>query len=364
MSSADLIKAWRELKTESGTPYYHNALSGELSATRPRVLFTKEETDKEGTGNWVWIPDPDEAFVAASVLNEHVNGELEVQTRANVKSTVKKSDTQPLLFQSLKQLEDDMVHCEDMSHPFILHNLRERLKAKLIYTSIGDVLVAMNPYVRLPIYGSDLVEMYLKSSASPDPIAPHIFHIADTAMHNLLFSETRKNQSVIISGESGAGKTETTKQVLHFLAEVAGGTTNNKIEDKIIWANPVLEAYGNAKTIRNDNSSRFGKYCQVFFESNEICGADNTNYLLEKSRVVQQGPDERNFHIFYKIVKGANSQQREKYFLPQSTDDFKYLNQSGCSVVDGINDKTEFADVLQSLQVKHTKHYQTRLTHQ
>ena len=307
----------------------------------------------------MWIPDPNEAFVAASVLHEHENGKLDVQTTTNVKSTVKKSVTHPLLYQSLKQLEDDMVHCEDMSHPFILHNLRERLKLKQIYTSIGDVLVAMNPYVRLPIYGSDVVEMYLKSSASADPIAPHIFHIADTTMQNLLYTESHKNQSVIISGESGAGKTETTKQVLHFLAEVAGGTTNNKIEDKIIRANPVLEAYGNAKTIRNDNSSRFGKYCQVFFENNFICGADNTNYLLEKSRVVRQGPDERNFHIFYQIVNGADRELRGKYNLPDSTDHFKYLNQSGCSVVDGMDDKKEFADVLQSLQVKHTKLYQT-----
>ena len=131
------------------------------------------------------------------------------------------------------------------------------------------------------------------------------------------------------------------------------------MEDQIIQANPVLEAYGNAKTIRNDNSSRFGKYCQVFFGAREICGADNTNYLLEKSRVVRQGPNERNFHIFYQLVRGATSQQREKYHLPQNTDYFKYLNQSGCSTVDSINDKTEFTDVLHSLQVNQTPRART-----
>lgn len=343
---------WRELKTESGIPYYHNQLTGELSAFRPRALLSIKEVEEEGTGQWVWIPDKDHGYLAAMVLEETKDKEhYEVRTQEQkIKSTVNKSDAIKVSYATLTQTEDDLVHCEDMSEPFVLHNLRQRLKEKQIYTSIGDVLVVMNPYTTLPLYGRDQIEDYTNSSISADPMRPHIFKTADTALYNLLYSEARQNQSIIISGESGAGKTETTKHVLHFLSEVAGGQENTNIEERIIQANPVLEAFGNAKTIRNDNSSRFGKYCEVFFNrKKQICGCRNVNYLLEKSRVVSQAQDERNFHIFYQLIRGAIPTQKAEYFLTD-IEDFQYLNQSGCDTIPNASDKEGFEEILEGLQ--------------
>jgi myosin-7 len=204
---------------------------------------------------------------------------------------------------------------------------------------------------------------------------PHIFALSEAALFNSRFN--RQNQALIISGESGAGKTETTKVILQYLTQAtanSGDDSKSWIEQKILEANTVLESFGkrvvekmaylwgasetkfmvvgNAKTVRNNNSSRFGKFVQVLFNQNhQIIGASIVNYLLEKSRVVRQATSERNYHIFYELVNGASAEEKEKFKLKSSVKDYKYLNQSGCFEINGVNDKKNFGDFKLALTV-------------
>eukprot|EP01098_Paradermamoeba_levis_P005284 TRINITY_DN2242_c0_g1_i2.p1 TRINITY_DN2242_c0_g1~~TRINITY_DN2242_c0_g1_i2.p1 ORF type:complete len:176 (+),score=48.71 TRINITY_DN2242_c0_g1_i2:329-856(+) len=162
---------------------------------------------------------------------------------------------------SLQKLVDDLVRLDNMTEPLIIHNLRERAKRNLIYTSIGTILIAINPYKQLPLYTPTV--MYQYSHEDVNKLPPHPFTIAENAYRNLL--EYKINHSIIISGESGAGKTETTKVILQYLAEIAGSTSG--VEQMILQANPILEAFGNAKTLRNNNSSRFGKWVEIHFDN-------------------------------------------------------------------------------------------------
>ena len=176
---------------------------------------------------------------------------------------------------------------------------------------------------------------------SADAPAPHVYAIGAEAFDAMLTG--LGSQSVLISGESGAGKTETAKKVLQYLTEVAGGGVSGTktIADQIMESNPVLEAFGNAKTLRNNNSSRFGKWMEVNFnQANKICGCRIVNYLLEKSRVVQQTPMERNYHVFYMMLAGIDPSLRSKLHLT-STDDYTYLNKSGCTMVPNLDDEEE-----------------------
>ena len=177
--------------------------------------------------------------------------------------------------------------------PNMLHNLRYRYDRDNIYTYTANILIAINPYKRLPLYTPTIIDEYAHKGKRELP--PHPFNIAEAAFHNM--HEVNQNQSILISGESGAGKTETTKQCLTFFAEVAGSVSG--VEQNILLANPILEAFGNAKTLRNNNSSRFGKYIEVHFDpQGKICGASTQNYLLEKPRVCFQLQGARSFHSF------------------------------------------------------------------
>jgi len=201
--------------------------------------------------------------------------------------------------------------CEDMSllsylnEGSLLHNLRSRYVTKLIYTYSGLFCVAVNPYRRYPIYTDTVIKNYQGKKRNEVP--PHIFNIADDAYTEMI--RNRENQSILITGESGAGKTENTKKVIQYFANIGGtgGAQNGgmSVEDQVVMCNPVLEAYGNAKTVPNDNSSRFGKFIRVHFgKDTKLASADIDYYLLEKARVCYQNPEERNFHIFYQILKG------------------------------------------------------------
>uniref|UniRef100_A0A8C1XCL1 Myosin VIIBb n=1 Tax=Cyprinus carpio TaxID=7962 RepID=A0A8C1XCL1_CYPCA len=240
---------------------------------------------------------------------------------------------------------DDMIRLGDLSEAGLLRNLLVRHKQSIIYTYIGSVLVAMNPYQMLPIYTADQVHLYHERKLGELP--PHIFAIADSCYFNM--RRNKRNQCCIISGESGAGKTESTKLILQFLAAVSG--QHSWIEQQIIHANPVLEAFGNAKTIRNDNSSRFGKYVEIFFnKEGAIEGAHMEQYLLEKSRVCHQAPHERNYHIFYCMLSGMQSDHKKTLSLGDASQ-FKYLTEGDCLTCDGRDDADEFGRIRAALKI-------------
>jgi myosin heavy subunit len=198
--------------------------------------------------------------------------------------------------------------------------------------------------VRLPLYGEDTIRKY-KNRRQGEIMPPHVYDIAHDSFYRM--TSFQKLQSIVISGESGAGKTECTKQALQYLAAIAGSTNN--VEQKILSANPVLEAFGNAKTLRNDNSSRFGKYMEIFFDhNNRISGCATENYLLEKIRVVMPGEGERNFHIFYQLCVAAPPALRKRLHL--KTDPGKYDYLKTCVDVDGMDDEKEFKDVMAAFE--------------
>merc|ERR1712077_2497 len=186
----------------------------------------------------------------------------------------------------------------------VFHNLEVRYKAKLIYTYSGLFCVVVNPYKRYPIYTPTTAAIYLGKRRNEVP--PHLWAITETAYRNMLTNH--KNQSMLITGESGAGKTENTKKVIAYLAMVATSSkkadTKVSLEDRIVATNPILESYGNAKTSRNDNSSRFGKFIRIHFNgAGKLAGCDIESYLLEKSRITQQQEVERSYHIFYQLIQ-------------------------------------------------------------
>ncbi|XP_037913894.1 unconventional myosin-XV isoform X1 [Hermetia illucens] len=225
---------------------------------------------------------------------------------------------------------DDMTQLEDLHEASLLWNLRIRYDKGLIYTFAGSILIAVNPYQMFPdSYGLEVAKQYAGKPLGALP--PHLFAIG-AAAHAALPSP----QVVIISGESGSGKTESTKLVMQYLAAVVpgGGSASTVITEQILEASPLLEAFGNARTARNNNSSRFGKYLEVYFKSGAIVGARITQYLLEKSRIVTQAPGERNYHVFYELLGGLSETERAKYGLLEA-DKYFYLNQGGSDCAPG-----------------------------
>ncbi|XP_073336222.1 myosin VIIAa isoform X3 [Pagrus major] len=240
---------------------------------------------------------------------------------------------------------EDMIRLGDLNEAGILRNLLIRYREKLIYTYTGSILVAVNPYQLLPIYTADQIRLYTNKKIGEMP--PHIFAIADNCYFNM--QRNNRDQCCIISGESGAGKTESTKLILQFLAAISG--QHSWIEQQVLEANPILEAFGNAKTIRNDNSSRFGKYIDIHFNKRgAIEGAKIEQYLLEKSRVCRQAHDERNYHIFYCMLKGMTADEKKKLGLSKATD-YTYLTIGSCTVCDGRDDLKEYSNIRSAMKV-------------
>lgn len=250
----------------------------------------------------------------------------------------------------------DLVNISDLNEMSILHNLRIRFKEDRIYTYISSILISVNPFKLLPLYTPAMLEMYRSGSRGKPP---HVFAAANNSYTNMLNESA--DQSVVISGESGAGKSEATKLILQFLTDVshkatgaghvAGGTST--LEAQILAANPILEAFGNAKTLRNNNSSRFGKLITVNFDQKgSIVGGGIINYLLEKSRVVFQTAGERNYHIFYQLLSASETDQALTTELKLSAPDlFLYTSQSGVNHVDGISDDKDFDDMKSSMNI-------------
>ncbi|KAL0266058.1 UNVERIFIED_CONTAM: hypothetical protein PYX00_011775 [Menopon gallinae] len=218
-------------------------------------------------------------------------------------------------------LVEDLASLSHLNEASVLHTLKKRYDAKEIYSYSGLFLVAINPYQNLHIYGPKVIKSY--TMAKKQAQKPHIYAVASEAYNNMLLN--RENQSILITGESGAGKTENTKKAIGFLAFVAGQKGENSIENQIIEANTILEAFGNAMTIRNDNSSRFGKFIQIGFDSGTIVGAHIEKYLLEKSRVTAASSSgERSYHVFYALLRGAERSLREELFL-EDLQNYNYL---------------------------------------
>merc|ERR1719193_1501749 len=257
--------------------------------------------------------------------------------------------------------QEDMANLTCLNEASVLHNIKERYYSGLIYTYSGLFCVVVNPYKRLPIYTEKIIEIYKGKKRHEVP--PHVFAITDIAYRSML--QDREDQSILCTGESGAGKTENTKKVIQYLAYVAaskpkgsshaptsndGGLNFGELEQQLLKANPILEAFGNAKTVKNDNSSRFGKFIRINFDaSGYIAGANIETYLLEKARVIRQQQDERTFHIFYQLLTGA-SQQYKTEFILEDAKHYNFLTFGGIKVP-GIDDPEEFQSTLASMKV-------------
>ncbi|KAE8297307.1 Unconventional myosin-Va Dilute myosin heavy chain, non-muscle [Larimichthys crocea] len=291
----------------------------------------------------VWIPDAEEVWKSAELTKDYKNGDpslqlmLEDGTSLEHKLDPKTKNLPYLRNPDILVGENDLTALSYLHEPAVLHNLKVRfVDSKLIYTYCGIVLVAINPYETLPIYGSDIINAY--SGQNMGDMDPHIFAVAEEAYKQMARDE--RNQSIIVSGESGAGKTVSAKYAMRYFATVSGSASEANVEEKVLASNPIMEAIGNAKTTRNDNSSRFGKYIEIGFDTRfRIIGANMRTYLLEKSRVVFQADEERNYHIFYQLC--ASSHLPEFKTLKANANDFLYTRQGRSPVIDGVDDTKE-----------------------
>ncbi|XP_074649564.1 unconventional myosin-XV-like [Tubulanus polymorphus] len=258
-----------------------------------------------------------------------------MDTMANVE---KREDTGP-------DGVDDMISLPDLNEASVLHNLKKRYINEHIYTYTGSILVAVNPYKMFDVYGLDMVKRYEGQVLGTLP--PHLFAIGNDAYMKMIKDDEK--QVIVISGESGAGKTESTKLLLHYLAAV-NQSKNNLVTEQILEANPLLESFGNAKTIRNDNSSRFGKYVEVYFKNCAITGARISEYLLEKSRIVTHSEDERSYHVFYEILTGMTDRQKTELGL-SAAENYFYLNQGGSCSIETKNDEDDYRALQSAMQI-------------
>ncbi|XP_028439723.1 myosin-7B [Perca flavescens] len=287
----------------------------------------------------VWMPDDVQAYVEVEV--KELNGDkTTVETKEGRFLVVKEDDLQPMNPEKFDMIED-MAMLTHLNEASVLFNLKRRFSMWMIYTYSGLFCVTINPYKWLPVYSAAVVAAYKGRRRVETP--PHIYAVADNAYNDLL--QNRENQSMLITGESGAGKTVNTKRVIQYFAIVAALGENVKkginLEDQIIEANPAMEAFGNAKTIRNDNSSRFGKFIRIHFgPTGRLASADIDIYLLEKSRVVFQQPEERSYHIYYQIMSNYKPELQDMLLVTTNPYDYHFCSQ-GVTKVEGMDDGEE-----------------------
>ncbi|CAK5025246.1 unnamed protein product [Meloidogyne enterolobii] len=331
---AEAPKSYGDFESDEGYPFL--AISKE-----DKIKFASQPFDSKKN---CWIPDEEDGFVAAEVKS--TSGEqVTVVTSKGNEITCKKEETQEMNPPKFTKTED-MANLTFLNEASVLNNLKERYFSMMIYTYSGLFCVVINPYKRLPIYTESVIKSYIGKRRNEMP--PHLFAVADEAYRNMV--QDRENQSMLITGESGAGKTENTKKVISYFAIVGAtqqaaekkeGQKGGTLEEQIVQTNPVLEAFGNAKTVRNNNSSRFGKFIRVHFSgSGKLAGGDIEHYLLEKSRVVRQAPGERCYHIFYQIMSGFDSGLRAKLQLTNELSYYHFQSQ-GELTIEGVDDKEE-----------------------
>ncbi|KAI7735589.1 hypothetical protein M8C21_030752 [Ambrosia artemisiifolia] len=299
-------------------------------------------------GSHVWVEDPVLAWIDGEVTR--INGqELHVHTTKGKKIVTNVSKVFPKDTEAPPGGVDDMTRLSYLHEPGVLQNLAARYELNEIYTYTGNILIAINPFQRLPhLYDTHMMEQY--KGAAFGELSPHVFAVADVAYRAMM--NEGKNNSILVSGESGAGKTETTKMLMRYLAHLGGrsGVEGHTVEQQVLESNPVLEAFGNAKTVRNNNSSRFGKFVEIQFDkSGRISGAAIRTYLLERSRVCQISDPERNYHCFY-LLCAAPPEDREKFKL-ESPQSYHYLNQSKSFVLEGVSDAHEYLATRRAMDI-------------
>uniref|UniRef100_A0A8B9KCU6 Myosin VB n=1 Tax=Astyanax mexicanus TaxID=7994 RepID=A0A8B9KCU6_ASTMX len=302
----------------------------------------------------VWIPDPEEVWKPAEIIKDYKEGDpilhLKLEDESTLEYAIGPKDNQLPFLRNPDILvgENDLTALSYLHEPAVLHNLKVRfLESNHIYTYCGIVLVAINPYEQLQIYGEEVINAY--SGQNMGDMNPHIFAVAEEAYKQMARDE--KNQSIIVSGESGAGKTVSAKYAMRYFATVGGSANDTNVEEKVLASSPIMEAIGNAKTTRNDNSSRFGKYIQIGFDRRfHIIGANMRTYLLEKSRVVFQAEDERNYHIFYQLCASACLPEFKDLALT-SAEDFTYTSFGENIFIEGVNDAEDLEKTREALSL-------------
>eukprot|EP00803_Ostreobium_quekettii_P000595 evm.model.scf_649.4 EVM.evm.TU.scf_649.4 scf_649:26519-48447(+) len=295
-------------------------------------------------GSHVWVQDNDVGWMKGEVVG--LDGE-QVSVRLETGATVKKSAMACPRQNVDGRPEEDMTKLPYLNEPAVLHNLRSRYMVDDIYTYTGNILIAVNPFAALGhLYGRHMMEQY--RGVDLGELSPHVYAVADEA-YRLMIKES-SSQSILVSGESGAGKTETSKLIMRYLAFMGGyreaandsADDTRSVEQQVLESNPLLEAFGNAKTTRNNNSSRFGKFTELHFDQNgRISGAAIRTYLLERSRVVSLNDPERNYHVFYQLCDGASDEEKEAFFLKPASE-FAYLSQSTCFNLKGVDNAREY----------------------
>ncbi|XP_017272164.1 myosin-9 isoform X2 [Kryptolebias marmoratus] len=297
----------------------------------------------------IWVPSERLGFEAGSLKEEHGDECVVELMDSGKKIKVNKDDIQKMNPPKFSKVED-MAELTCLNEASVLHNLKERYYSGLIYTYSGLFCVVINPYKNLPIYSEEIVEMYKGKKRHEMP--PHIYAITDTAYRSMM--QDREDQSILCTGESGAGKTENTKKVIQYLAHVASSHKTKKdqgeLEKQLLQANPILEAFGNAKTVKNDNSSRFGKFIRINFDVNGyIVGANIETYLLEKSRAIRQAKEERTFHVFYYLLTGAGERLRKDLLL-ENYNNYRFLS-NGNVTIPGQQDKDLFTETMEAFKI-------------
>ncbi|XP_059920731.1 myosin-10 [Gadus macrocephalus] len=341
----------------------------------PTASFSSASQADWAAKRLVWVPSEKHGFESASIREER-GDEVEVElTDSQRKLTLSREEVQRMNPPRFSKVED-MADLTCLNEASVLHNLRERYYSGLIYTYSGLFCVVVNPYKNLQVYTESIVEMYRGKKRHEMP--PHIYAISEAAYRSML--QDREDQSILCTGESGAGKTENTKKVIQYLAHVASshktgapgrkqesstmdGTRSlprgclvnrsmqyGELERQLLQANPILEAFGNAKTVKNDNSSRFGKFIRINFDvAGYIVGANIETYLLEKSRAIRQAKDERTFHIFYQLLSGASDATRADLLLG-SPDEYRFLS-GGSIPIPGQSDADNFTQTMESMTI-------------
>lgn len=338
----------------------------------------------------VWYLTPIEGWVAATVTSKTSNEDTNRQQNITVAidetgdEVVLKIQDESQELENLKlrndpreSLTDNLINVPHLHEPAIMYCLEQRYIQSEIYTYTGPILIAVNPFKKLSLYSSQILEMYYNSGllksqgVESTPCPPHVFAIADSAYRDMMsvilntYTGTMSakdiqnkllfaNQTILVSGESGAGKTESTKFVLRYLTTVGNtdgsGVMIGSVMEKILQSNPILEAFGNARTLRNDNSSRFGKFIELNFNKRgRLLGGSIRTYLLEKVRLPSQQPGERNYHIFYQLATGGNVDEKKRWALPSIRDLF-YVNQGGIFQLRHMNDGDEFNEMKHALE--------------